>query len=273
MRLTDVNQGNNSNIFKMLPGGTSAKVFELDTYTGVPEYSNEPAWPVAPLKPTNPKKGQIQNQLFSQTLTLYFNLKNNTNLGGFIIGDTLVTADAVCGSNVPIPGTEQKFGIPHPVAVYLANPANGYPNTVAGLFTLANDMLGGVNTGLSLSDVAGAVDKINNAFDDCRVLVGYLPYTTAPQTNAVVNGLAVTAFPNPYTEDNFNLRINAPVSGETSIKLYTMEGLLVSETKSMVKRNTDQVVNIKVPLLYRTRLVYVVTVGSYNTRGIVLNPN
>ncbi|HUR65151.1 MAG TPA: hypothetical protein VMZ03_02270, partial [Chitinophagaceae bacterium] len=274
VRLSDVNSGNNSNIFKMLPGGTSSKVFELDTYTGVPEFSNAPSWPVAPLKPNNPKQGQIQNQLFAQTLTLYFNLKNNVNLGGFVMGDTLVTADAVCGSNVPIPGTETKFGIPHSVAVYLAG-GNGYPNTVGGLFTLANDMLGGVNTGLTLDNVKTAVDQINNGFDECRILVGYRPYAgTAPVNNSIAtNGLAVSAFPNPYEQDNFNLRINAPVSGEATVQLFTIEGFKVSEVKTMIKNNQDHVVNMKVPAIYRTRLVYHVTIGSYTARGIVLSPN
>ena len=46
--------------------------------------------------------------------------------------------------------------------------------TVQGLFDLANTALGGGSTnGLSLSEIAGAVDAINNAFDGCRIFIGY----------------------------------------------------------------------------------------------------
>jgi hypothetical protein len=274
IRLTDVNQGNNSNIFKMLPGGTASKVFGLDIYRGVPEYSNGASWPVAPLG----GGGKIMNQLFAQTLTLYFNLKNNINLGGFVLGDTLVTYDAVCGSNIPIPGTMQKVSIPHSVAAYLANPGNGYPNTVNGLFQLANDMLGGVVTGLSLEDVKTAIDNLNNGFDDCRILTGYIPY--AGGNPPVVSrpdgtpGLAVTAFPNPYENDsNFNLQINAPVSGEAVIQLYTIDGVKISEIKRNIIANKDQLVTIYISGVYKTRLVYHVMIGKYSANGIVLSPN
>ncbi|HEX7906146.1 MAG TPA: hypothetical protein VF487_19870, partial [Chitinophagaceae bacterium] len=277
IRSSDVNQGNNSNIFKMLPGGTSSKVFGLDTYPGVPEYANTPTWPVAPLQGSGQNTGKINNQLFAQTLTLYFNLKNNNNLGGLVLGDIMVTSDANCGSTVPIPNTSQNVTIPHSVAAYLANAANGYPNTVGGLFTLANDMLGGVVTGLSLDDVKTAADNINNGFDECRILTGYLPYAGAARVVATdateTSGLNVTAFPNPYENDEFSLRINAPVSGEAMIELYTIDGIKVTYAKRNVKANADEMVKFTVPGVYKTRLVYTVSVGTHFARGIVLSPN
>ncbi|OYX79928.1 MAG: hypothetical protein B7Y83_18990, partial [Flavobacteriales bacterium 32-34-25] len=46
--------------------------------------------------------------------------------------------------------------------------------TVQGLFALANQALGGGDTnGVSLSAIADVVDKINNAFDGCRIPMGY----------------------------------------------------------------------------------------------------
>src|SRR6187397_1321849 len=79
IRLTDVNKGPTSNIFNMLPGGSASSAFGSDNVAGVPEYSNGPSWPIVPLQ-----GGKIRNQLFSQTLTLYF----NTTIVG-VSGNTL----------------------------------------------------------------------------------------------------------------------------------------------------------------------------------------
>jgi hypothetical protein len=108
IRLTDVNQGGNSNIFKMLPGGGPSKVLGLDTYPGVPEYDNHPTWPVAPLRPTGPNAGSINNILLAQTITLYFNLSiTGSHLGELPLGCDIIVADRVCGSLDPVPGTTQ----------------------------------------------------------------------------------------------------------------------------------------------------------------------
>jgi hypothetical protein len=59
-----------------------------------------------------------------------------------------------CGSGIVQPGTEEKFGFPHPVVVFLnnSNDAFDYPNTVAGLFKLANDILGGISVPVNCTD-------------------------------------------------------------------------------------------------------------------------
>jgi len=84
--------------------------------------------------------------------------------------------------------------------------------------------------------------------------------------------LIVTAFPNPYQE-NFSLKINSPVTGQAVIGFYTMDGVKVGEMKRDVVANKDVWVPYNVPAVYRTRIVYTVTVGSYNAKGIVLSPN
>ena len=82
----------------------------------------------------------------------------------------------------------------------------------------------------------------------------------------------VTAFPNPYQE-NFSLKINSPVTGQAMISFYTMDGVKIGEMKKDVVALTDISVPYNVPAVYRTRIVYTVTVASYNARGIVLSPN
>ena len=89
----------------------------------------------------------------------------------------------------------------------------GYPVTVGGLFALANDVLGGVVTipngtncgGFSINPAAiqSAVDMINNAFDECRVFVGYRSEKFACPAVAKVamlqnNANFLNVYPNPF---------------------------------------------------------------------------
>src|SRR4029079_633986 len=148
-----------------------------------------------------------------------------------------------------------------------------------GLFQLANDALGGVNVSpLTLSEIASAVDGINNIFDECKLVTGYV--RTGACAGRVVTSnsissqpsLIVTAFPNPYKE-NFSLKINSPLTGQAIISFYTMAGVKISEMKRDVVALQDVWVPYNVPAVYRSRIVYTVNVGSYNAKGIVLSPN
>jgi hypothetical protein len=50
----------------------------------------------------------------------------------------------------------------------------GVNNDVQGYLIWLTKLLGGGSTnGLSLSQIAGMVDLINNAFDECRIFMGY----------------------------------------------------------------------------------------------------
>ena len=277
VRLSDITSGN---IFDMLPGGGPSKAFDPDNVTGVPEYSNTPSWPVAPLQPGGPNAGQIRNQLFSQTLTLYFNttIAGSTLANVALDGSWAVLAPRNCGSSEPAgTGTPTQLVSPE-ISSYLAS--HGYATTVAGLLQLANDALGGVDVSpLSLSQIQEAVANINEVFDECRILTGYVPAGGSGAgrvitSNSTANqpSLIVTAFPNPY-EENFSLRINSPVTGEAMIAFYTMDGVKIGEMKRDVVERRDVYVPYNVPAVYRTRIVYTVTVKGYNAKGIVLSPN
>jgi len=282
VRLSDVT-GGNANIFRMLPGGGPSKVFGVDNVAGVPEYSNSASWSVVPLQANGPKAGSINNQLFSQTLTLYFNLTyGSANILGTIpIAGTYTVADPVsCGSSTPT-GTTSQFSLPADVVAYLGNAANGYPNTIAGLFQLANDALGGVNVGVSLNSIQAAVEAINSGFDECKILVGMSSVSggvttvvvNTPTTTTVDDDLKVTAFPNPFENDFFNLRINAPVTGQARVELFTIDGQKVTELKRNIIADKDEVVRFTLPGNFKTRLVYKVTIDKFTARGIVLSPN
>jgi len=283
IRLTDVNQGSNSNIFKMLPGGGGSFAFGTDNVAGVPEYSNTPSWPVVPLQANGPQAGKIRNQLFSQTLTLYF----NTTIVG-VFGNTLadvslapgslaVIAPRNCGSSDPAgPGVPTQLVSPA-ISNYLAT--HGYAQTVGGLLQLANDALGGANISpLNLNQIQEAVGGINETFDECKIVTGYVAaggsggrVITSNSTSSQPS-LVVTAFPNPY-EENFSLKINSPVSGQAMISFYTMDGVKIGEMKRDVVAMKDVSVPYNVPAVYRTRIVYTVNIAGYNAKGVVLSPN
>jgi hypothetical protein len=122
----------------MLPGGGPSKVFGLDNVAGVPEFENGLSWPIAPLKVDAPQAGSIRNQLFAQTLTLYF----NTTIAGSTLsnlslaaGNLALIAPRNCGSSEPAgPATPTQI-----VSRYHRSGSHGYAVTVAGLLQLAND--------------------------------------------------------------------------------------------------------------------------------------
>jgi len=275
--LDDITSGN---IFNMLPGGGSSSAFGTYNGAGIPEYSNHPSWPVVPLQPGGPDAGKIKNQLFSQTLTLYF----NTTIAGSALanvslaaGSLAVIAPRNCGSSEPGGSGVPTQLVSSEISNYLAT--HGYAVTVAGLLQLANDALGGVNVSpLTLSQIEGAVDNINNAFDGCKILTGYNQSSGGSgrvlTSNSISSqpSLIVTAFPNPY-EENFSLKINSPVTGQASISFYTMDGVKIGEMKRDVVEKRDVWVPYNVPAVYRTRIVYTVSISGYNAKGIVLSPN
>ena len=129
------------------------------------------------------KNGRINNTLLAQTITLGLNIGINSALGDFALqAVTLATAmpDGGCGSQIPMPRTctfdvytptinEYKYYTIPAVVVLLPTP------TVQGLFDMANKALGGevLPAGITLSNLASAVDIINNAFDGCRIDMGY----------------------------------------------------------------------------------------------------
>ena len=280
---TDITNGN---IYKMFPGGGNSKAIDIDKkspFDGA-YYADQSTWSLVPIQTTGPQRGKIRNSLLAQTMVLWFNVRNSSTLGIIpLVDDTLLTkATASCGNNTPI-GEAVKFGLPHSVIVYL-NGGNGYPATVDGLFALANDVLGGVVTNISASDVNQAVAVINNAFDECRILVGTIPYDqqlTKTQlivkaidpknVSAEANVLKVVAYPNPY-KNHFQLQVTSPVSGLANIEFFTINGQKIHEINKPVSAHTNAIIPYNGPLRFAT-LAYKVTIGKNIATGIVVKPN
>ena len=216
----------NNKIFIMLPGGGTPRALVgydyYDNPAGVPSsWRNDSN----PLTKSGPKMGAINNNLLSQTMTLFFNTHVDPTLLSFALEVKFATQDVACGSNVPIPDTYKEFSIPASVINYLTSHGGA---TVGNLFNLANDALGGVNIGgLTHSDVNKAVDAINNAFDQCRVKV---PLQTPPPTlvfNATANVEPVfTVYPVPF-RDQLTIKYQFEDISKAKIDIYNSTGTLL----------------------------------------------
>jgi hypothetical protein len=273
----------NGNIFKMMPGSGNSQAIAVDNilpYSGA-SYSDQNTWYLVPIPKSGSQKGKINNQLLSQTISLWFNLRTSMPLATVdLTNDTLVTtAQTTCGSGIPT-GTSSKFGLPHSVVAYL-NGGNGYTNNVTGLFQLADSVLGGVNTSINPLDVQYAVATINNAFDGCRILTATLPYASPATTkNMKIVGdtkettsekLLVTAFPNPYT-NQFSLRINSPINGMATIEFFTVSGTRVFELRKFIANKITNVVPYTGPR-HSGALIYKITIGDSTASGFVIGIN
>ncbi|MFL9832374.1 hypothetical protein ABS764_16090, partial [Flavobacterium sp. ST-87] len=161
-------------VIAVLPGGGMSKVLPTGPNNGLHSISNLPQSLL--------RDGNINNTLLAQTIVLGLNLGINSNLGNFELqAGTFATADSEggCGSDTAKARSCNPDGTANNEYEFYSIPANivtalGGNATVQGLFALANQALGGGSTnGVSLSAIADAVDKINNAFDGCRIPMGY----------------------------------------------------------------------------------------------------
>ncbi len=182
-------------VYKILPGGGPSKPF-----TGNALFVDKSTWPYIPLSTKKANEGKSQNSLFSQMLALFFNLNINPGLESLIIENpVLITLPVSCQSGEVINQTDEKFStIPTSVFEFLIN--SSYSQTAGGLFNLANDALGGVETGLLLSDIADGLAALNKAFDGCRTLVGWKEAPT-PRTSDHIfyEPQSLEVYPNPFS--------------------------------------------------------------------------
>jgi hypothetical protein len=196
------------------------------------------------------RKGNINNTLLAQTITLGLNLGIDGTLGDFELKTgKFYTAEPEggCGSNIPkvrkcfyndqtgyfeIINEYKDWSIDSKVVNAL-----GVNNTVEGLFALANQALGGGSTnGLTLSEIAGAVDKINNAFDGCKIFMGYdvepivcslvtLDSNTLSKTTSATEA-GFEAYPIPF-KDVLNIRYKFDYTSDVKIEVFNIQGLLI----------------------------------------------
>jgi len=174
------------------------------------------------------KKGNINNTLLAQTITLGLNLGINSELGNFALkAGTLATAapDGGCGTDIP-KTRSCSFDVYTPTIneyKYVDIPAVVDAlevKTVKGLFDLANFALGGgtpLPGGVTLSNLANAVDVINNAFDGCRISMGYdqIPLT------CIADRAGFIVSPNPIL-DYATITYQFSYISDVTIEVYDM---------------------------------------------------
>ena len=233
----------NKNIFKMLPGALAGKKIGVDNilpYDGA-YYADASTWNLVPIQPTGTAIGRINNMLLARTIALWFNLRTSTSLGTISLAqDTLITsAQAGCGSGVPI-GSPTKFGIPHSIILVL-NGGTGYTNNVNGLLQLANDVLGAVNTSVSIASLMQSMDVINQAFAECRILTGTIPASAAIKNSEQIKEsqqpdqslISMKANPNPSIL-NFTITILSPEQNSSiRLKVLDLQGRTIEERTTL----------------------------------------
>ncbi|WP_338645735.1 T9SS type A sorting domain-containing protein [Flavobacterium sp. KS-LB2] len=231
------------------------------------------------------KKGTINNTLLAQTITLGLNIGINGALGDFVLQEgMLVTAAAEggCGSDIPkerqciydiygnltsVVNEYQYYSIDASVLAAIEG-----DKTVEGLFNLANKALGGGNTnGASLTSIASVVDKINNAFDGCRIFMGYnVPKCSATSDSSTNDTIApidakiapvgFDAYPVPF-KDALTIKYKFDYVSDVKIDVLNSQGVSV-----LTKMDSNGYLNKEVTLNLNSYIdrseVYVVKVTT-----------
>ncbi|GAP69972.1 por secretion system C-terminal sorting domain [Bacteroidales bacterium 6E] len=263
-----IGYGTNKVVFKSTYPTAVAKVIQIILPGGKSSYALSGTCEVVSNVPSCmngylTKQKTLNNQLFAQTLVLGLNMRINEGLTDVTLeaGKWLTTqeklycmeesggVEMVCS---PIVMGEEPYEficnqmdvdpywyymLPEGVLCYMAE--NGYDMTIGGLYELANKALGGAETGMMCGDmkvtldhIASAVDMINNAFDECRILVGNLdekimcPDQCPEVRSAIAYGLdksELKVYPNPFTTV-VNFEFVSAKDADARLEIYDMLG-------------------------------------------------
>jgi hypothetical protein len=254
------------NIFNMLPGGSKSAAL-----TGVATYSNTSSWKFVPLSTKKNSYGSIDNNLLSQAMTFFFNLGWNPSAGQLeITGNHLVTVkSADCGGTALPEAKPDTFLIPQDVIQFMA--ANGYGNTLAGLLSLANDVLGGMG-GIAPSSVTGALDAFNRGFDDCRMLVEF--YNTG--IKSIVMNYSPTSgpnkvnhlvYPNPFV-DRLHFEFTSESDSRALLEIYSVQGSKIATLfDDQVRAGEMYKLDYRLPSLTTGMVLYKLNIGGQLFNG------
>ena len=243
-------------IVAVLPGGGSSYVL----LAGNPHVSALPAGYLT-------KKGTLNNTLLAQTITLGLNLGIDSELGDFVLqSGKLATAapEGGCGSDIPMPRScsaegyvpvineYQYFTIP---AVVDLLPVK----TVQGLFDMANYALGGgdlsLYPGITLSALANAVDVINNAFDGCRISMGY---DQTPLVCDASDSQGFVAFEVPIVDDQLVIKYKFAYLSDVTIDVFDAATGVKVYSKADTNSYLDKEVTLNYDFNTGTQKVYIV---------------
>jgi putative metal-binding protein/galactose oxidase-like protein len=165
LRLADVQ---NNSIFNMLPGQGKSNALK-----GYATYSKPSTWKNVPLKTS----GRIDNELLSQTMTLFFNIYISPTLKNISLDKRIVIRKLYFCS---VPGSQEtvSFHIKKSIIKCLKSQYGANGATVNNLYVLANDLLGDIklkdkDCKVKKKDVMKAMENINEMFGRCVLYYGY----------------------------------------------------------------------------------------------------
>jgi hypothetical protein len=209
------------------------------------------------------KKGTINNTLLAQTITLGLNLGIDGTLGGFgLQAGKLATAapQGGCGSNIPMPRVCS-------IGEGYGSIVNDYENfefpafvdgmTVDELFAMANAALAGETLpgGVTLSAIASAVDMVNNAFDGCRIAMGY---DVEPLVCSTSSPQEFVAFEVPIVNNQLTIKYKFSYVSDVTIDVF--DAATGAKVFSKVDTNSylDKEVNLDYKFNTGAQKVYIV---------------
>jgi hypothetical protein len=94
---------------------------------------------------------------------------------------------------------------------------------------------------------------------------------TSRTQKTVASEITVTPYPNPYS-DNVRFTIKSTVSGQGTLEVYDMSGAKLQVVYSgYIYSGKGQIIDYRVPMLYRTNLMYVLRVGNKVVTGKLIS--
>jgi hypothetical protein len=175
--------------------------------------------------------GQSENSLVSELLTLKINIAGNPALGYVRMeGNCLITrAAADCDNIGPfdegVVGTEDTFCIPQQLMDTL-----GIDFKVSALAELADRALAGTDVGITLEELMAALSAINDAFANCRIIVGFLNDEAFADRNDMMDKLfqkqVMSLSPNPASSV-LRIVVNTEIEGDADIVIMNPNGVEV----------------------------------------------
>jgi hypothetical protein len=227
------------------------------------------------------KKGTLNNTLLAQTITLGLNLGIDPSLGGFVLqAGELATAapQGGCGTTIPILEScsiGEGYGVL--VNEYRRYAFPGFVDgmTVKGLFDAANNALGGgtLPQDATMSTLANAVDMVNNAFDGCRIAMGY--GVPKPDCTIATSPQEFVAFQVPIVNNQLTIKYKFSYVSDVIIDVFDA----VTGAKVFSKLDTNSYLDKEVKLDYNfntgTEKVYIVRLTTrlgHDEQKVMSNP-
>jgi len=240
-------------VLKLLPGGGPSKILMGDA-----NCEDEKSY-------ESNKQGRLKNTLLAQGITLTLNTRLSFGLLNFPVNEnefvTMMAMDCMDPNTGGVPGTEMVHAFSPEIVAELGPDA-----TIANLLDLVNDALAGKPISVSLSQVADAAGLVNEAFDECVVVIGYAEITPVgektgetdeqkevadPDGKKGMTGVSdneeeeLGIYPNPVT-DHFYLDMPAGIEDVRQAAIYSTTGVKVMDIEQSIQHGSNQAIEINV---------------------------